>query len=287
MADGLSPEEQRRFAEDGFVVVDGLFSEEEVETLRQACVEPEDRQWEAADRLVHALELTTRHPAFMQLARDGRIVSRLRPLLGPDIQLQHSKLAAQPVQRQKGGFRWHQDFAFFPHTNTDLAAVMVMLDDATEDNGCMHMVRGSHKLGLLDHMDADGLFTGGCTEARVWEEDPARIVPVTPKAGGISIHHCLMLHSSGPNPSGQPRRGLVFQYRADDAFQLADGVWRDTGVVVSGRRRERVRCEAATLRLPKSRRYAEHPFGHAWNQEGGFAREVNRDNGLAWLADEE
>lgn len=286
MTDQLSSDEQRRFAEDGFVVVDDLFSEEEVETLRQACVEPEDRKWEEADRLIHALELTTRHSAFLALARDERIVSRLRPLLGPDIQLQHSKLAAQPAQKAKGGFRWHQDFAFFPHTNTDLAAVMVMLDDATEDNGCMHMVRGSHKLGLLDHMAEDGLFTGGCTEAHVWEDDPSRIVPVRPKAGGISIHHCLMLHSSGPNPSGRPRRGLVFQYRADDAFQLADGVWGDTGVVISGQRRERVRCEAGTLRLPKSRRYAGDPFGHAWNQEGEFARGVNRRTGLSWLEEE-
>ena len=81
------------------------------------------------------------------------------PLLGPDIQLQHSKLATQPQQKRKGGFRWHQDFAFFPHTNSDLAAVMVILDDSTEDNGSMHIIRGSHKLGLLDHADENGLFS--------------------------------------------------------------------------------------------------------------------------------
>ena len=59
-----------------------------------------------------------------------------------------------------------------------------------------------------------------------------------------------MLHSSGPNPSGRPRRGAVFQYRADDAFQLADGVWKDTGIMI-------------------------------W--EGYFATEVNLSNGFQWI----
>jgi len=282
---GLSEAEVKRFDEDGFLVVDGLFSAHEVEAWRQACTAPEDQQWEQADRLIHSLELTVRHKAFLDLARDARIVCRLTPLIGPDIQLQHSKLAAQPVQRQKGGFRWHQDFAFFPHTNTDLVAVMVMLDDATEENGCMHMIRGSHKLGLLDHLDEDGLFTGGCKEEDVWEEHPEHSTAITPKAGGISIHHCLMLHSSGPNPSGKPRRGAVFQYRADDAFQLADGIWQDTGVMICGQRREQVRCDAGVLRLPKSRRYFGHPFGHAWNQEGHSADKVNERNGYTRLAE--
>ena len=284
---GLSESQLQQFQEDSFLVVDDLFTADEVEALRQACNAPEDQQWTQSERLIHSLELTVRHDAFLQLARDPRIVSRLIPLIGPDIQLQHSKLAAQPVQKEKGGFRWHQDFAFFPHTNTDLVAVMVMLDDATEDNGCMHMIRGSHKLGLLDHIGDDGVFTGGCRQNEVWEDHPERVTPVMPKAGGISIHHCLALHSSGPNPSGRPRRGIVFQYRADDAFQLADGVWQDTGVLVCGQRREYARCDAGVLRLPKSRRYPEHPFGHAWHQEGHFAAEVNRTNGLEWLQEAE
>ena len=87
------------------------------------------------------------------------------------------------------------------------------------------------KFGLLDHISEDGLFSGGCSQTEIWED----------------------------------RRGIVFQYRADDAFQLADGVWKDTGIMICGQRRELVRCDAGVLRLPKSRRYPEHPFGHAWH----------------------
>lgn len=280
LPEDLSQAEVEQFGEDGFLVVDGLFSDDEVKVLKQACTAPEDQQWEQVDHTVHSLELTVRHPTFLNLARDPRIVNRLTPLIGPDIQLQHSKLAAQPRQKEKGGFHWHQDFAFFPHSNTDLVAVMVMLDDATTENGCMHMVRGSHKLGLLNHMDTEGIFKGACQEAQVWEAQPESIVPITPRAGGISIHHCLMMHGSGPNPSGRPRRGMVFQYRADDAFQMADGVWKDTGLMISGQRREHIRCDAGLIRLPKSHRYPDRPFGNAWHQEGDFARQVNEENGF-------
>lgn len=272
----LSEDETAQFWEDGFLVLDDLFDGGEIEELRDACSHPEDTKWETAERTVHALGLTTRHDSFLDLARDQRIVRRLTPLIGTDIQLQHSKLAAQPAVADRGGFAWHQDFSFYPHTNTDLVAVMVMLDDATTDNGCMRMVRGSHKRGLLDHMDDDGLFTGMCQEPDAWIDHDDDIVDITPRAGGISMHHCLMLHGAGPNRSGSPRRGLVFQYRADDAFQMADGIWSDTGLVVSGVRRERARCDAGVLRLPRSTRYPGHPFGHAWNQEGELARELNQ-----------
>ncbi len=91
---------------------------------------------------------------------------------------------------------------------------MVMLDDATEDNGFIHMVRCSLKIRPARHISEDGLFSGGCSQTEIWED----------------------------------RRGIVFQYRAD-------GVWKDTGIMIW----------AGVLRLPKSRRYPEHPFGHAWH----------------------
>lgn len=274
---GLAPAEIEQFWRDGFLVVDDLFSGDEVEALRSACLSPLDQQWKTAGHTVHSLGITQRHPAFLELARDARIVNRLKTLIGPDIQLQHSKLAAQAAQKGKGGFGWHQDFAFFPHTNTDLVAVMIMLDDATPQNGCMNMVRGSHTLGVLNHTDEEGLYTGTCREP-LWEQQPENVAAITPRAGGISLHHCLTLHGSGPNISGDPRRGIVFQYRADDAFQLADAVWDDTGILISGCRREHVRCDATVLRLPKTKRYPGHPFGDAFHQEGEFAHQVNNSS---------
>jgi hypothetical protein len=266
-----------RFWEDGFLVQDGILSMEEVEELRSICERPELNEG-LENATVHFKAITAMHPAFLNLARDPRIINIVRALIGEDIQLQHSKLAAQSTTKGKGGFGWHQDFVFFPHTNTDLVAVMILLDDATPENGCMSMVRGSHRLGQLDHR-VNGEFVNFCQEKKYWEDHPDQVIPVTPKAGGISIHHCLTLHGSGANSSGCPRRGIVFQYRADDAYQMVSNIFPDTGLVVSGQHRGKVRCDVGTVWLPIRANWREtgNPFGAAWNQQGEFAAKTNAE----------
>lgn len=276
----LDQAERAAYARDGFFWRDGVFTASEIERLR-AVVEAQGfaATYKQGERTIHSLSLTTAHPVLRDLACDPRIVGRIVPLLGPDICLQHSKLAAKPLAAGRGPFAWHQDFAYYPHTNTDLLSVMVMLDDADEENGCMWMVPGSHRLGLLPHSDDAGFFTGGCTGLRVWEL-PGATVAVTPRAGGISIHHALTLHGSAANASGRPRRGLVFSYRAADAQQLADGIFPDTGFVVSGTRSGSVRCEAQTVLLPRWGGDQRQPHRGAWVQVGITAQEWNVERGL-------
>ena len=136
---GLSDKQIKSFWVDGFLVIDDVFPDEDIELLREAAATPEVvRDWRKQDvetGTVHLLEITVKHSLMMELARNERILNRIRPLLGPDIQLQHSKLATKPVTKGTGVFHWHQGFVFFPHTNSDLLAVMVMLDDATPENG--------------------------------------------------------------------------------------------------------------------------------------------------------
>jgi ectoine hydroxylase-related dioxygenase (phytanoyl-CoA dioxygenase family) len=279
--DTLAPEQLRQYHQDGYLVIDGLLDPDEVEELRKAADTPQVKQplKEAGgdQTIVHLLEITAKHPAFRALALDQRIVRLVAQLLGPDLQLQHSKLATKPPRKGAGEFAWHQDFAFFPHTNANLLAVMVMLDDATPENGCMSIVRGSHKRGLLNHL-VDGYFTAACQEPEHWSR-PADIVPLTPKAGGISIHHCLMLHASPNNLSGRPRRGVVYEYRAGDAYQLAGTIFADTGLQIAGTNRGVARCDAGLLQLPRRRPQAGDPdttpFGSAYNQSGSHARTDN------------
>ncbi len=274
-AAALSPSEIATFNDDGFLVFDDIFTPAEIATLT-SIVEGNEKNhtYQKVERTVHQVGLIEQHPAWVDLARDARIIDRIRPLIGNDIQVQHSKLAAKPLTKNAGPFGWHQDYAYFPHTNTDLVAVMVMLDDATPENGCMSMVRGSHKQGLLNHADANGFFAGSCQDA-VWEREPQRVIPVTPRAGGISIHHCLTLHGSPANLSGRPRRGIVIQYRAADAYQMADEIFADTGLIVSGRRSDSARCTAGTVKLPRFRGRPGLGYGKAWNQVGELAAAEN------------
>lgn len=269
----MTQQEVNRYWEDGFLVFDDVLTRNEVEYYRGICASKEvvsKRSEEMYKKeTIHLTGLTSLHPALLDLARHPAVVSKIIPLLGPDIQIQHSKLATKPPTKHMGPFPWHQDFAYYPHTNTDLLSVMIMLDDATPDNGCMSMVKGSHKLGMLNH-SIDGYFSGACQEPQYWEskEGRANTVEIMTKCGGISIHHCLTLHGSPANLSGRERRGIVISYRADDAYQLADTVFSDTGMMVCGTRKEVVRCASDTYILPKRRPAVGTPFGTAWNQVG-------------------
>lgn len=161
---------------------------------------------------LYGINMTTHHSAFLQLARDPRITDIIACLIGENICLQHSKTVhkstAEGDQPSGGGpVRFHQDFAYFPHTNYDVLAAMLVLDDFTEENACMRVVRGSHKLGLLDHNTTeDGFFNAEPRQHELWE-DASSLAKLMPRAGGLSIHHALALHGSPVNASGRPRRG--------------------------------------------------------------------------------
>jgi hypothetical protein len=113
---------------------------------------------------------------------------------------------------------WHQDWAFYPHTNDDLAAVGVMMDDMGLENGPLMIIPGAHKGPILDH-HFDGKFCGAMDPARR-EVDYAAAVPLTGRAGSITIHHVRAVHGSAPNLSNKERRLLLFQFRAADAWPL-------------------------------------------------------------------
>jgi ectoine hydroxylase-related dioxygenase (phytanoyl-CoA dioxygenase family) len=277
----LTEDEIGRFWEDGCVSIENIFTPLDIDALRQA-TENSEIQKELDKRgkdelVVHLIPLTTRHDLFKELARDPRITRRVAKLIGDDIQLSNSKLAAKPRRKGAGAFDWHQDFAYYTHTNFDLVTVSVALDDATEDNGGMYAVRGSHKLGLLDH-NRDGWMIGACVERKYWEEHPENVLPLMSKAGGITIHHCLTLHGSPVNRSGEPRRLLVFQYRAGHCYQMADHIWEDTGFQVHGIPHHRVKCVAMDIVLPRNRgweRYCGEAHGSAYTQIGERARHWN------------
>ena len=210
MAAALSDEDVSKYADEGYLVVDGVLPLDEVHELRAVL----ESGGEGGSSL-YGINMTTHHPAFLRLARDPRITDIIARLLGENICLQHSKTvhkATGGAESPGGGkVRFHQDFAYFPHTNTDVLAAMLVLDDFTEENACMRIVRGSHKLGLLDHNTTDdGFFNAEPYERELWEDD-ASLAKLMPRAGGLSIHHALTLHGSPESTSDRPRRGAHTQ----------------------------------------------------------------------------
>ncbi len=154
---------------------------------------------------------------FNQLVRNPRITAILAALLGPNIRLHGAKL-----NMKSAGYgapvEWHQDWAFYPHTNDDVLATGILLDDCSVENGPMLMIPGSHRGRLYDH-HSDGAFCGAIT-GELNQIDFSKAVPMTGKAGSMSIHHARSLHGSAQNTSTQDRRLLLFEYTAADAFPL-------------------------------------------------------------------
>ena len=158
-------------------------------------------------------------PLYRWLALESPIVDLVSELIGPSIRFHHSKLNLKgshlgaPVEV-------HQDAAFYPHSNDDVLAVGLLLDDATADNGAMAVLPGSHHGPIYTHFDTQGRFVG-CMRA----EDTARLdrsgaTLLDLPAGSIHIHHYRLIHWSAPNTSSGDRRLLINSYAAADAVSL-------------------------------------------------------------------
>lgn len=168
-----------------------------------------------------------------QLCRHRSIVQIAQFLLGRSVELQHAKYNAKPKAPGVlgGEVLWHQDYPFFPHSNFDLIAAVIHLDDEDFSSGSMEYILSSHLDGVRDHTNGDGSFVYYCTDLPYIER--SKIFSPIFKRGDISFHHALTLHRSGIKTNDLERRLIVFQYRAVDAVQLAGVVWRCNGYKVS------------------------------------------------------
>ena len=159
------------------------------------------------------------HEFYLELCAETCITDLLAPLLGPDIRLR----AGGKVNMKSAGFgapvEWHQDWAFYPHTNDDVLAAGILLDDMGLDNGPLMVLPGTHK-GLVHDHHSQGAFCGAI-DPTTTELDFSKAVPLTGKAGSMTIHHARLVHGSELNRSGRERRLLLYEYTAADAWPMA------------------------------------------------------------------
>lgn len=187
---------------------------------------------------------------YLEVATTGRLPALVAGLIGPDVKLHHTKINA----KQPGGHtavRWHQDFAFTPHSNDDVVTALVMVDEVTDENGPLEVLPGSHRDAIysLWHDDA---FTGA-VDAATEAQSRARAVRCAGPAGAVCLMHTRLLHGSAPNRGLSPRTLFICVYSADDAVPLSPNPMphRFEGLLVAGRRTRRVRSIPFELRLPQ------------------------------------
>src|SRR5262244_4422392 len=159
------------------------------------------------------------HPIFDEIVRGPVVISILTKLLGPGLRLHGSKLNMKSAQ-YGSPVEWHQDWAFYPHTNDDLLAIGVLLDDCDHENGPMLVTPGTHKgEAIWNHHGDDGCFAGLVDPDQIKAEID-RAVPCLGKAGSMSFHHVRALHGSAMNTSNRPRNLLLYEVAASDAWPL-------------------------------------------------------------------
>lgn len=151
--------------------------------------------------------------AFFRSALDERLGDVVQAILGPDVELfmNGQVLVKEPV----GGHPklLHQDGAYFEHRYEGPVAVLSYAVDTDLENGALHVVPGSHKLGMLRHVDTES-HLGLDPEEWPWE----RAVPIRGEAGDAIFFHVKTIHGSKPNWSPAPRPVFIHRYRAANDY---------------------------------------------------------------------
>ena len=267
----LSPEQVSEYKKNGFLAVEGVFSPAEVEALRKTTDEFVDKSrafTEHTDifdldlKAGHSAETPklrrikdphAQHPVYDAALRKPQLLDIIESLIGTDIRMHHTKLN---MKAPGGGqqVEWHTDWGFYPHTNDDILEVGVAFDDMEIENGCLMVIPGSHLGPAYDHHE-NGVFIGAVPESDFKMEEA---VPITLKAGGISLHHVRALHGSAPNISNRPRRLLLMGYAAADAFPITGfGDWNSWNEnILRGEPTNQPRLEKVPVRIaePKPER---------------------------------
>lgn len=151
------------------------------------------------------------------LLYSDHVLGPARDLIGPDIRLHTTKLNMKSAG-YGAAIELHQDFAFYPHTNDDVLAIGVILDDMEPENGPLMVFPGSHRGPIHDH-HAEGVFVGAIDPSAPGL-DMANAVELLGSAGSISIHHGRIVHGSALNTSDKDRRLLFLEMMAADAFPV-------------------------------------------------------------------
>ena len=267
MDDVVSDAQVEAYRRDGYIVVEDIFSPAEVaqmcsvldslvEQARGLTDHDDMYDLEASHTpeapRVRRIKLPFKvHPLYREMAEHPRLLAVLTRLIGPDLRLHGGKINLKSAD-YGAPVEWHQDWAFYPHTNDDVLAVGVMLDDMTLDNGPMMMMPGSHTGPTFDHHQ-DGRFVGGI-DPDDCPLDFSTAVPVTGRAGACSFHHVRAVHGSAQNTSGSDRRLLLYQVAAADAWDLRgleEGSWEaHEASMIAGKATNQPRVVSTPIRLP-------------------------------------
>ncbi|NJN27862.1 MAG: phytanoyl-CoA dioxygenase family protein [Cyclobacteriaceae bacterium] len=211
-----------QYHKDGYVVMKGLFDAEEIGLLKKTAVE--DRQLDMQSYGKNDGEGGTvrlslwNHPGnsiYGMFARCHRVVDNAELILEDEAYHYHSKMILKDA-KVGGAWAWHQDYGYWYQNGIltpNLVSVFIAVDPSIKLNGCLQVIKGSHKMGRVDHV-----LTGEQSGADMERVNEAlkrmELVYVEMEPGDAVFFHSNTLHRSDQNKSENPRWSLICCYNA-------------------------------------------------------------------------
>lgn len=234
----LSDQQIESFHRDGYLAGIQVLQPDAIEQLKQELaefVQPDHdghQLWheyhsnESGDPdrvLFHALGGWRLRPGFHDLLWNAAVLIPASQLLQGAVRFWHDQLFCKPALHG-GNVAWHQDYSYWTRTKPmQHLTCWIGLDDATEENGCLQYLPGSHRWDLLPVTglagDMDAIREVVTDEQWAAFQNP---VPIELKAGYASFHHPLLVHGSNENRDTRPRRAVVLNVVKDGVTSQSD-----------------------------------------------------------------
>ena len=269
----LSKEQVKTYIRDGFVIVPKVISSDKLQAMRDELNKWIEESKNYKDNYGdtpngkarfdleggHCAEnpklRRVANPAdISQIYRDvlfeGPAVKAVVDLIGPNVKFHHCKLNIK-LPGMETRVDYHQDQPFDLHTNDDHLSLVVLIDDMNEKNGCLRILKGSHKGPRYSHYEGDEFV--GKVDEKVQKECRRNASKIEGNAGDICLMNTWCLHGGTENLSQNIRRVLICDYTAADNYPLMDAIVpsEHTGKIVAGKATRQVRFREGVLELPK------------------------------------
>lgn len=235
----LSSQQVAQYRTDGYLLLKNFFSPAEIEKLYSTALEDDAMRKNALDlndqtgkKTRLSLWFTPGNDVFGYMTRSQRMIDAITPLLDSESPVCHfhSKLM-QKEPRVGGAWEWHQDYGYWYKNQfmfpDQLISVMVALTVANKENGCLQVIKGSHKLGRVNHG-----FAGEQVGAdQVMVDNALKTMPLVYcelQPGDALIFHSNLLHRSEANLSEKPRWSIISCYSSQSnlAYNETSTSWK-------------------------------------------------------------